>query len=177
MNKNNFASSLLFGLSLVVFIVGLFLGALFYFAIHIAVIIWILTIVLWALLYGVAELLGLVQSISDDLKSTQQRLSAIEHPHQESESFDEEPSSTLIIHGYTESYLDNPDVTVSIDGENIGEVKHKGTLQIEIKKDCDLQFNMMMKQREIHVVKGKTTDLQLSMAYKTLSVKDITDHQ
>jgi hypothetical protein len=173
MNKNNFASSVLFGLSLVVFLGGLILGAFFIFALQIAIIIWILTVIFWALLYGVAELLGLLQSISDDLKSTQQRLNAIEHPHQESE-INDEPNSILIIHGYTEAYLDNPDVTVSIDGEIIGELKHKGTLQIDIKKDCDLQFTMMMKQREIHVIKGQTTALQVSMAYKTLSVKDIS---
>jgi predicted membrane protein len=177
MNKNNFASSVLFILSLVVFLGGLILGAFFIFALQIAIIIWILTVIFWALLYGVAELLGLLQSISDDLKSTQLRLNAIEHPHKESDVTDEEPSAILIIHGYTESYLDNPDVIVSIDGEILGNLKHKGTLEIDIKKDCDLQFSMMMKQKEIHVIKGQTTTLQVSMAYKTLSVKDSSEKQ
>ena len=175
MKKNNFASSVLFVLSLVVFITGLIIGALFIFALHIAITIWILSVVLWAILYGIAELLELLQGISDELHRTNQRLDSLEQVDEEPVQSDQGPSSILTILGYTENYLDNPEVEVLMDGEIIGRVKHKGTLIIEVKKDCDLLFSVMMKYTEIHVFKDKTKVLQVSMAYKTLSVKNVSE--
>lgn len=175
MKKNNFASSVLFVLSLVVFITGLIIGALFIFAYHIAITIWLLTVVLWAILYGIAELLELLQGISDVLYRTNQRLDSLEQVDEAPTHSDQGPSSILTILGYTENYLDNPEVDVLMDGEIIGSVKHKGTLIIEIKKDCELQFSVMMKHKEIYVFKDKTKTLQVSMAYKTLSVKEVSE--
>jgi energy-coupling factor transporter transmembrane protein EcfT len=176
MKQSNFAISVLFLLSLVVLFVGLVLGA-FYFTLFFpkGLLIWLITLVAWALLYGLAEALTLLQGLKKELHESNVIFKKPEETNVDEANPDGEMGSTLILYGYTENYLDNPEVIVTMNGEFIGELKHKGILVIEIKKDCDLNFSVMMKNRDFHVLKGSTKALQVSMAYKTLSVKDISE--
>jgi len=178
MKQSNFAISVLVSLSLVVLFIGLVLGA-FYFTLFfpIGLVIWLMTLVVWALLYGLAEALTLLQGLSKELHESNVILKKPDESNFEEETSDGEMGSTLTLYGYTENYLDNPEVVVTMNGEAIGELKHKGILVLEIKKDCDLNFSVMMKNRDFHVIKNTTKALQVYDSNKNCLIEQFLSYE
>ncbi len=70
--------------------------------------------------------------------------------------------STILVHGYEEHFAANPSVTVFKDGDIVGEVGHHATLQIEIEKDCELEFKCLMRTSSVLVRKSEDTHILLS---------------
>lgn len=68
----------------------------------------------------------------------------------------------ISIHGYTQWFAVNPDVKVSINGQQVGKVARGGLLQIQIDTPCQLKFDCNMRSAKIDVNPDVDTDIYIS---------------
>lgn len=90
----------------------------------------------------------------------------------------EKPTSKIInIHGYTQWFAVNPDITVTINGQQVGKVGKNGLLQIELDAPCQIKFNCNIQSANINVDPNVDTDIYLSFdrTYGTLLVNTSRD--
>jgi len=66
------------------------------------------------------------------------------------------------IYGYTQWFAINPDVKVTINGQQVGKVSKGGLLQLQIDKPCQLKFDCNMRSAKIDVNPNIDTDIYLS---------------
>lgn len=68
----------------------------------------------------------------------------------------------ITIHGYTQWFAINPDVKVSINGQQVGRVAKGGILQIQVESPCQIKFDCNLRSAQIYVDPSVDSDIYIS---------------